>query len=373
MGNSRYFYSFIITAILYTLFLYGALNLDFKKEQKKDNRPKIVKISLLEPTLPTPKRATVQKKEEKKSNQIAPIPLLKKPKIKPKPKLQSKSKNKPKPKPKIKKKKRAKSLKQKKKRVSKRVTKKRLKRATKRIIKKDKTKIRKSKHKKIVKHKSKIKKRYSKKVQKIKKTKPKAKTTKITHSYKKKVIKSRPKPKPTPEIIEEYVEYQEYIPKVTHRPRATPIRYSNITPQNIDTIKPATVTKHSSIRREKHTNSVSYSQPSRVSRSSNTRVKSRDLSGEKRAFLSSIRESINSNKIYPKRAKRMGLEGVVRVTFDIDSSGNVSNIRATNAPNILKRAVIKAVKNSFPVAIPSNLSSLFPMRNISVKVYFKLR
>ncbi len=99
----------------------------------------------------------------------------------------------------------------------------------------------------------------------------------------------------------------------------------------------------------------------------------RALGGEKRRFLSGIRESINSNKIYPRRAKRMGIEGVVRVTFDIDSSGNVSNIRTSDAPNILRGAVIRAVRGSFPVNIPQNLKSIFPIRGVSVKLYFKLR
>jgi len=80
----------------------------------------------------------------------------------------------------------------------------------------------------------------------------------------------------------------------------------------------------------------------------------KNLSGEKREFLSGIRESINLNKRYPRRAKRLGIEGVVRVTFDINSDGDVSNIRTSDAPNILKGAVIRAVKESFPVDIPDN-------------------
>jgi len=82
--------------------------------------------------------------------------------------------------------------------------------------------------------------------------------------------------------------------------------------------------------------------------------------GEKREFLSGIRESINLNIRYPRRAKRLGIEGLVRVTFDINSDGDVSNIRTSDAPNILKGAVIRAVKESFPVDIPDNIASIFP-------------
>ncbi len=102
------------------------------------------------------------------------------------------------------------------------------------------------------------------------------------------------------------------------------------------------------------------------------RVKRKSLDGRKRAFLSSIRDIINSNKSYPRRAKRMGIEGSVRVTFNIDSFGNVSNIRVSNAPTILKKAVMKAIRKSFPVNIPKDLKSIFPIRDISVNIFFKL-
>jgi len=361
--ENRYFYSFIITAILYSLFLYGVYSIDFKKRFQKKDKPKIVKISLLDPK---PKSKILEKKRE--ITPLAPVPLIKKPKpkIKPKPK--------PKPKKKITK---LKKSKPKKKKVIKR------RRSTKKkILKKDKTKIKKKLKKtkrlvkKRVKPKSKLKLKHRKIVKRIKK---KAIKPKIDYSYKKRVtrVKKILTPQPTPKrvepksyIVEEYIE--EYIPLPT--PKVLNRRSEKVIETVEEIVEPEIIAtpqykyNHTIVPKRREIKEVINTplapQPKRISR---------DLSGEKRAFLSSLRESINANKIYPKRAKRMGLEGVVRVTFDIDNSGNVLNIRtSSDAPNILRRAVIKAVRDSFPISIPNNLRSQFPLRDISVNIFFKL-
>jgi len=353
MGSSRYFYSFIISVILYSLFLYGAYSINFKKRPEKEKKPKIVKISLLEPKI-KPKPKVLEKKKD--ILPLAPIPLIKKPKPKPKPKK------------KITKLKKSKSKKRK-------STKKR-KLVKKRVLKKDKTKIKRKlkKTKRLVKRvKPKLKPKTKSKARRvIKRVKKRAiKKSKINYSYKKRRanrVKRLITPPPTPKIVEptsyiveeEYIE--EYIPptpikRVSRRRRVEVVEPKVIKPSqyssNNRNIKP--------IKRE-------------IKEVVNKKVTTnRDLSGEKRIFLSNLRESINANKIYPKRAKRMGLEGVVRVTFDISRSGDVLNIRtSSSAPNILKRAVIKAVRDSFPITIPNSLRSQFPLRDVSVNIFFKL-
>jgi protein TonB len=330
MGNRRYLYSFLITVILYSLFIYGAYTLNFKTKQEEKNRPKIVKIALIAPP-PTPHSTPKPKKDiQKKSLVSKPQKLLKPKRIKNKKRVKQKSK--------LKKLKHKKSLKIKKNRNIKRRVK----------------KIKKRKKSPIKSHKKRIEK----------------KRAKINHNYRKKVIKrvkrQTPKPLPTPkEIIKEY-EVVEYA------------KIENIyQPVEIET-KSKKVTQTSKRlnknlnrnRTENDKKSIIIPTPKQNIQNSSSSKK--NLNRQKSSFLSNIRETINSNKIYPRRAKRMGIEGVVRVTFDIDSNGNVLNIRATNAPTILKKAVIKAVKNSFPVDIPESLKELFPLRNISVKIFFKL-
>ena len=293
MGNRRYLYSFITTVTIYSLFIYGAYTLNFKKEPKRVEKPKIVKIALIAPPTPPPP----PKKEKPKRNLISKPKKPQKPKrIKKRKKITYRLKHKPK---------------------KRKIIRVKRDRTPKRIVKKRKNSIK--------------------------------------HNYIKRVVKRvnnpTPKPAPTPkEIIEEYKYARvEIEPKKVKRVIKTSKRFS----------------KEESGRRDIIT-------PTPKQNIQNSSSSKKNLNREKSSFLSSVREAINSNKIYPRRAKKMGIEGAVRVTFDIDSNGNVLNIRASNAPNILKKAVIRAVKNSFPVNIPYSLKSLFPLRNISVKVFFRL-
>jgi len=97
-----------------------------------------------------------------------------------------------------------------------------------------------------------------------------------------------------------------------------------------------------------------------------------DKSIEKRAFLRRVRSQIKANKKYPRMALRRHIEGSVGVMFDIGVNGNVSNIRFLNGRSILQKSVRKAVTQSFPLTIPANIQSEFPMYNISITINFKI-
>ncbi len=176
----------------------------------------------------------------------------------------------------------------------------------------------------------------------VKKPKPKPKPKKIVKKIVKKVKakpkpKSKPKPKPKkivkktkPIIEEEYFEPTEVV--------------KNVEPQIIEEptpLKPAPKPKA-------------------------------DKSAEKRAFLRGVRNQIKTNKKYPKMALRRHVEGSVGVMFDIGANGDVSNIRFLNGKSILQKSVRKAVTQSFPISIPANIRSEFPMYNISVTVNFRI-
>jgi len=61
---------------------------------------------------------------------------------------------------------------------------------------------------------------------------------------------------------------------------------------------------------------------------------------------------IESNKFYPKRAKKMRQEGDVIVTFTLNRDGSIQDLKILNenAPSLLKRAALKAIR----------ISALFP-------------
>jgi len=69
-------------------------------------------------------------------------------------------------------------------------------------------------------------------------------------------------------------------------------------------------------------------------------------------YQDQILSLIESNKYYPKRAKKMRQEGDVNVAFTLNRDGSIQNLKVldANAPSLLKRAALKAIQ----------LSALFP-------------
>ena len=98
-----------------------------------------------------------------------------------------------------------------------------------------------------------------------------------------------------------------------------------------------------------------------------------NLNAKKRMFLRSVRNSIYANKKYPPIAKRRNIQGRVKVTFDIDQNGQISNIRTSGGSKILQKAARKSVLKSAPFTIPSVLYGEFPMQNVSINIDFKLQ
>ncbi len=92
----------------------------------------------------------------------------------------------------------------------------------------------------------------------------------------------------------------------------------------------------------------------------------------KESYLRYIREQIRENLYYPKVAKRLKIEGVVKVGFIIKKSGVVSNILVLNHPHRSLVLGAKRTLNSLSLKpIPSNIgeSSL----KLEIPIEFKLR
>ena len=66
------------------------------------------------------------------------------------------------------------------------------------------------------------------------------------------------------------------------------------------------------------------------------------------AYKTRLHQLIAANKRYPRRAKRMGKQGTVRVTFIILANGLIKNIKilASSGNSGLDQAAIKALKRS---------------------------
>jgi TonB family protein len=67
-------------------------------------------------------------------------------------------------------------------------------------------------------------------------------------------------------------------------------------------------------------------------------------------YNQSIRELINTNKVYPRIARKNMMEGVVRVDFLIAKNGELEKIKLASSSNyeILDQATIKTIYNAIP-------------------------
>jgi protein TonB len=68
-------------------------------------------------------------------------------------------------------------------------------------------------------------------------------------------------------------------------------------------------------------------------------------------FLAHLAERINRNKSYPKSARRRGIEGSVKVGFQLSSDGNVGNITLISGKKVFEKSAFEAIAKSFPMEV----------------------
>ena len=96
-----------------------------------------------------------------------------------------------------------------------------------------------------------------------------------------------------------------------------------------------------------------------------------DTSSIKDQYTSEIRRQIQRHLYYPRIAKRMRMQGVVRVAFRVLKNGKITNIRVINSPKkVLSKGAIKTLKSLALKAIPDALGEAF--LDITVPIEFKL-
>lgn len=86
-----------------------------------------------------------------------------------------------------------------------------------------------------------------------------------------------------------------------------------------------------------------------------------------RKHLYEIRALINKNIKYPRRARKLHIEGIVKAKFKLFKNGRLSNISILKGHKFLKKATIKAIKKA-SYNFPKTLSDI----EIIVPIEFKL-
>lgn len=89
-------------------------------------------------------------------------------------------------------------------------------------------------------------------------------------------------------------------------------------------------------------------------------------------YTSKIRRQIQQNLLYPKMAKRLRIQGVVKIEFRVLRNGTITNIETLNTPKkLLEKGALKTLKSLSLEPIPSELSEDF--LNIFIPIEFKLK
>ena len=164
-------------------------------------------------------------------------------------------------------------------------------------------------------------------VKKIKKVKPKSK------------IKDKLKPK---KIIKKVVK-KSHIKKVIKKP----IRKK----KNIKKQKKITKPK-------KQQDFIPKQQIKQKQTKSKTGVNNKDkklIELKKQKYYQLIKETIQSNKEYPRKAIRRGIEGAIKVDFVISKDGKLLDINIIDGDKIFYRSTTKAIEDSFPIKLDKKI------------------
>ncbi len=182
----------------------------------------------------------------------------------------------------------------------------------------------------------------------VKKSKKDCKVVKIkVVKQPKPVVKPKPKPIIKPKPIVKPKPKPIIKPKPVVKPKLKPI----IKPKPI--VKPKPVVKEEISQEPKivELEEKIIKQPIQVASQSPKKAHKDtiDIESLKQAYFDRVKSEINKHKIYPKSARRRGIEGSVKVCFVISKDGKFLHIREFEGKKIFKKSVCKAIKRSFPV------------------------
>jgi TonB family protein len=102
------------------------------------------------------------------------------------------------------------------------------------------------------------------------------------------------------------------------------------------------------------------------------KVEKIDTSSIKDKYTSEIRAQIKKKLIYPKLAKTLRLQDIVKVSFCVQKDGTINNIKILNNPKkTFQNGAIKTLKSLTLKAIPSELDAK-EFIDIVIPIEFKL-
>ena len=98
------------------------------------------------------------------------------------------------------------------------------------------------------------------------------------------------------------------------------------------------------------------------------RNKTKSSSGGSSYFLARLKAKIDANKVYPRIARKRGMQGKVKVHFKVTVSGKLANL-SVSGPRVFVNSAKSAVRKSFPV---STSGASLPV-NVSLVLNYRLK
>ncbi|MBN2826073.1 MAG: energy transducer TonB [Campylobacterales bacterium] len=166
-----------------------------------------------------------------------------------------------------------------------------------------------------------------------------------------------PEPKEEPKKVEEKIKKE--IPQEVKKEEAVVKKeIPKIEPKSKKVVEKKIVKKEVKKKPKKVALKRPPSNPSNATKSiitkkSNTNAK--ELAQKKNLYFTTLKNKINSNKSYPNIAKRRGMEGRVKVSFTLSSSGKLINITILSGPKVFHSATRSAIERSLPYAPPKGV------------------
>lgn len=82
------------------------------------------------------------------------------------------------------------------------------------------------------------------------------------------------------------------------------------------------------------------------------RGQNKDAAPIKKHYLNNLLTHIEGHKYYPQSARNRGIKGSIDVSFELLNNGEISDLKATGGPMILRKAAEQAIASALPFPVP---------------------
>jgi protein TonB len=94
------------------------------------------------------------------------------------------------------------------------------------------------------------------------------------------------------------------------------------------------------------------------------------LENERESYLLRLLAHIDSHKFYPRKARRRGMEGEIKIAFHLHRDGSIRDLQVTGGSRVLRKAAKQAVQKA--LSLPSPPESMHLQEQIRFGMVYRL-